>query len=1216
MRIVIDMQGLQTASRFRGIGRYTLSLVKALIRNQKDHQIILVLNGQFSETLAPIRDHFKELPAENIVVWGAPGPVSAGVTDNETRHAVAELLRERFLRDLRPDIIHISSLFEGYMDDAVSTIHLFDKNIPVSSMIYDLIPLSNPEEYLKHNPAYNRYYTDKIKNLKRADLLLAISEFSKKEAEDLLEISAEKIVNISSAVDPCFKKLTLTKVKADALYQRLQLTRPFILYAGGTDPRKNLPRLIKAYALLPEAIREKYCLLFAGKLSEHEVAFLQAQAKAAGLGQGELCFSGYVNDEDLIALYNLCALFVFPSWQEGFGLPALEAMRCGAAVIGSNTSSLPEVIGWEQALFDPFSEQSIADKILQALTDDHFREELKKNAIERGKLFSWDEIAQQLIKAWEKLHYALPTQKGAALNWREQYRANDETYQKLIEQLADYLPRIKEDRQQALIEIAQAIELNEKQAQHFNRGAELENKIRWRLEGPFDSSYSLALLNRELARALAKQGHQVALHSTEGPGDFAANPAFLAANPDLSFLHDQAEKMDEFTADITSRNLYPPRVEDMKSRINLLHSYGWEESGFPYAWTEKINANLQGMTVVSEHVRKTLIDNGVAVPIKVTGNGVDHWQRIVADDHYQVKGKKFRFLHVSSCFPRKGVNVMLEAYGRQFTASDDVTLIVKSFANPHNQIDDWLAQARAKYPDYPDVVIIEEDLNDSQLKKLYQDCHVLIAPSRAEGFGLPLAEAMLSGLAVITTGWSGQLDFCNDQNSWLVDYHFAPADTHFELFNSVWAEPDMDDLAQKMREVFEVSEAEILQRSERASKLLLSHYRWEQVAQRNVDAAREFSRVLPEKEMRLGWVSSWNTRCGIATYSEHLLQAITQPVCILAPDAIHTLTADDASVIRCWHDDNSENYDRLFNTVMAARINTIVIQFNYGFYNFDYFAALLKKLHDAGLVVVVMMHATQDQDETPYKKLNALSMELKRCSRILVHNCDDLNRLKQIGVFENTVLFPHGILEPQKTLVPQAKKSGFKNDKSFILGSYGFFLPHKGLLELIDAFALLRGKGLDIRLQMLNAEHPAAQSAEIIAQARKKINALKLQDYISVNTDFLTDEECLSQLAQTELVVFPYQNTAESSSGAVRYGIASGVAVAVTPLAIFKDVKPTVFTLRGITPHDIAAGIEDFMKMSEQEKAERQQRAQKWREQHAYSVLGQKLHGMLRGLNR
>ena len=101
------------------------------------------------------------------------------------------------------------------------------------------------------------------------------------------------------------------------------------------------------------------------------------------------------------------------------------------------------------------------------------------------------------------------------------------------------------------------------------------------------------------------------------------------------------------------------------------------------------------------------------------------------------------------------------------------------------------------------MLIIEDDLGDSQLRALYAQCHAMIAPSKAEGFGLPMAEAMLSGLAVVTTGWGGQTDFCNDETAWLVDYKFEPARTHFGLFDSVWAMPDIDHLAKTMRDVYD-----------------------------------------------------------------------------------------------------------------------------------------------------------------------------------------------------------------------------------------------------------------------------------------------------------------------------------------------------------------------------------------------------------------------------
>jgi len=121
-----------------------------------------------------------------------------------------------------------------------------------------------------------------------------------------------------------------------------------------------------------------------------------------GMIPGEVVITGFVPDNDLVSLYRLCKLFVFPSWHEGFGLPALEAMSCGAPVIGSNISSLPEVIGWDDALFDPFSDNEMSVKIAEVLTNDGFRTELIRHGTEQAKRFSWDESAHRVLTAFER----------------------------------------------------------------------------------------------------------------------------------------------------------------------------------------------------------------------------------------------------------------------------------------------------------------------------------------------------------------------------------------------------------------------------------------------------------------------------------------------------------------------------------------------------------------------------------------------------------------------------------------------------------------------------------------------------------------------------------------------------------------------------------------------------------------------------------------------
>lgn len=404
MRIVIDMQGAQTESRFRGIGRYTLAFAQAVVRARGEHEVLLALSGLFPDTIEPIRAAFDGLlPQENIRVWHAVGPVKDEDPSNQERREVAELMREAFLASLIPDVIHVTSLFEGYVDDAVTSIGKFDRQTLVSVSLYDLIPLLNPDQYLKANPNYAAYYARKVDWLKKSECFLAISEYARKEGIDCLDVTPERVVNVSTAIGPEFQAKRIDQDEASLLRARLNLHLPFVLYTGGADERKNLPRLIEAWSALPVSLRNTHQLLFAGRMPEGNVVELQRIASRCGLDKNELVFSGYVSDEELVQLYSLCKLFVFPSWHEGFGLPALEAMACGAPVIGANATSLPEVIGLEEALFDPFATEAIREKIQAALCDDAFLARLRSHGIAQAQAFSWDETAKRAIDAWQSL---------------------------------------------------------------------------------------------------------------------------------------------------------------------------------------------------------------------------------------------------------------------------------------------------------------------------------------------------------------------------------------------------------------------------------------------------------------------------------------------------------------------------------------------------------------------------------------------------------------------------------------------------------------------------------------------------------------------------------------------------------------------------------------------------------------------------------------------
>lgn len=404
MRLAFDLQGAQNGSRDRGIGRYVLAFAKALASNGGEHEVVLILNALFPDRIDFIHKLVDAFPVPcNLAIFNGVGPTSEFDEANHWRLRTSELLYQKFISDLSIDVLITGSVVEGLSDNTVTAVGSAPVN---AAILYDLIPLINPNEYLYSEEA-RRWYFRKIEQFKDADVLLAISESSRQEAIAHLAFPATRIVNIKAAASSDFLNINLDDRRKNPIYLELlkscRIKRPYLMHTSAFDKRKNFDGLIRAYAALPLSIRNAYQLLLVCKITDKDKSLMRKLVSGLGLADDDVIFSGHVSDDDLITFYANCTLFIFPSFHEGFGLPILEAMHCGAPVIGSNISSVPEVIGNEQALFDPTSIADIAACVERVLSNSAALAGLKQHSAMQAREFDWDITARIALQAIEEV---------------------------------------------------------------------------------------------------------------------------------------------------------------------------------------------------------------------------------------------------------------------------------------------------------------------------------------------------------------------------------------------------------------------------------------------------------------------------------------------------------------------------------------------------------------------------------------------------------------------------------------------------------------------------------------------------------------------------------------------------------------------------------------------------------------------------------------------
>lgn len=401
MKIGIDIRTTQGAQGLRGIGRYVYELVEGLVRMAPDNEYVLIafddlpLPPRLEAQVPPCR--VACLPTRRLegLLWRPRlGRVWrrlwADVCRRRHRRGLGRVARQEGL-----DVLHLPGVVDGRL--------FLDGNPPcrVVKTLYDLIPLAMPRQGIETWSWIDRYvYRRQVESLRHADVVVAISQSARQDAIRYLGLPPEKIRVVACAVSDEFAPIT-DRARLEASFARYRLCPPYFLFCSGSGTNKNQERVIEAFSGFARACREPHQLVFAGARGKDETEYVENIARRCGLSAEQFRVTGYVPDDDLVALFCGAQALVTPSLYEGFGLPAAQAMRAGTPVIASDRSSHPEVVGEAGILVDPERVDAIADALLRVARDPDLRADLAARGLKRVERFDWHHQARALLDIYQ-----------------------------------------------------------------------------------------------------------------------------------------------------------------------------------------------------------------------------------------------------------------------------------------------------------------------------------------------------------------------------------------------------------------------------------------------------------------------------------------------------------------------------------------------------------------------------------------------------------------------------------------------------------------------------------------------------------------------------------------------------------------------------------------------------------------------------------------------
>lgn len=765
MKILFDLQCCQTASRARGIGRYSSSLAKSIAKNPRGHDIHILLNEKFSTEVFNIRADFENLiPKRNLHVYRSPS--FKEMDSSSWCFQSAHHIRQEYIETVSPDMVHISSLFEWW-DVPVSipqncTSHL------TSVTLYDLIPFTRPNA-LPNVSTADAWYKNQLLQLRSANCVLAISDYSKSEAVSLLSLDESRVFNISAGVTDVFYNPSLYfDEQKKNIFNQHSLDRAFVLTVGTIEKRKNIAALIEAWGHLPRDLIRSHQLVIVGEQScEAEMAKIESALRRYSLSPSDILFLRGIPDSELRILYKSCKLFVLPSLHEGFGLPVAEAMVCGAATISSSTTSLPEVVELASAMFNPLNMHEIRDILYKALTDDLFLETLRFNSLKQSSRFSWDYVAAKALDAFElQFNQQLTRTKPSVTE--EDFRKSileklsaisghpsNEDILFAADAVAANRPR---NKRQLLIDVTVLAESDARTGIH----RVVRNYSRQLLQEPpygFEvrlircrgNTWNYAIkLEQKISDQKLKMGY-----ANEPVVEVFENDIFLGADLGLTYIPQHRDWLE--IAKVRGAKICFIIYDILPALAPQYFHKGINTYFVP--WLKFIGEMSNNLICISETVCLEVKEWYRTVGLETKKPPIISYVHMGADlDSHQVSindalpevalGEKTKstFLIVSTIEPRKGHQQVLEAFNILWDRGVDTKLIIVGKVGWNVE---QLIENLKSHPQLGKKLIWFNNASDEVLERCYRLATALISSSYGEGFGLPLIEGAQRKLPII-----------------------------------------------------------------------------------------------------------------------------------------------------------------------------------------------------------------------------------------------------------------------------------------------------------------------------------------------------------------------------------------------------------------------------------------------------------------------------------